>query len=332
MGAAAATLKVAFSGLDDVMQTMFDPSKAEDFEKALAQLAPSAQSAMRAVQGLGKEFSEVVKTPVQQAFFAGLGPEISKLSGFLRPLKSSLLDVAQGFNDGANKALNFINTARGTRMVNTLLEDSGRIASEVGNAVVRLIPGFASVAAAATSVVRELIPVHGTLGDIAGGWSRTMLRMQETGELQAKFRGLLDTASQFGQVLGQVGSVIGGVFRAAAAAGAGNPFAQWMATLSKVSEWVNSFAGQNALTTFFTSAREAVGAVIPVFLQIAQVIGSTVAPIIANLATTLGPALVPAIQAIGEGIANAAPQIEALGGALGWFSPWSAADSAAGAA
>ncbi|MFT4086128.1 MAG: hypothetical protein QM658_03085, partial [Gordonia sp. (in: high G+C Gram-positive bacteria)] len=310
--AGAAALKTAFSGLDDVMKNMFDPEKAEDFEKAMAKLTPSAQSTMRAVQGLGKAYSEIVKKPVQEAMFAGLAPKIAQLGRLLPSVRDSLVDVAQGFNDGAVGALRMINSARGMAMMKSLLGDAGRMGSNFGAAITSAVPGFLALGSAAT---RVLAPMTDGIGGMASKWSETMMRMQQTGELQAKMQSLMNTAKQVGQVLGQVGSAIAGVFRAASAAGNGNPLGGLLASVTSISEWING-PGQAALTSFFQSTTAAMGAVLPVLLQVAGIIGGQVAPMIAQLAVQLGPVLQTVVSGLGLAVAALEPAIAPLGDAL----------------
>ncbi|MCF8610067.1 hypothetical protein L5G28_07810 [Gordonia sp. HY285] len=310
--AAGAALKTAFSGVGDALSNAFDPENAEKFEEAVAKLTPAAQSAVRSMQGLGKTYADIVKKPVQEAMFAGLAPKIAALQRFMIPLRDSLVDVAGGFNDAANGVLRMISTTQGTSMVNSLLADSGKLAGDFGNALVALVPGFLSIGSAATSV---LAPMSTGIGAMAGKWSETMLQMQQTGELQAKMKGLLDTAKQIGAALGQLGGIIGGVFAAAKAAGDGNPFGNIMNSLTQINEWVNG-PGQQALTSFFSSIGQAVGAIMPVFLQVAGIIGGQVAPMIADLITAIGPTLGTIVEQIGLAFAALQPAIGPLGDAL----------------
>ncbi|WP_353107836.1 hypothetical protein [Gordonia sp. (in: high G+C Gram-positive bacteria)] len=312
VGAAAAALKTAFSGVGDAAKNMFDPEKAEEFEKALAKLAPSAQNTMRAVQGLGKQYAEMVKMPVQSAMFAGLAPKIAELSKFLPSVRDSLVGVAEGFNDGANGALRMINSTAGMSMVKSLLKDSGNMAANFGAGITGAIPGFLALGASATKVFS---PMTDAIGGLGHRWSESMLRMQQDGTLEQKIQGLVGMARQFGQVLSEVGSIIGGVFRAASAAGEGNPMANILGSLQQVSAWVNG-PGQQALTSFFQSVGQVAATLMPVFLQIAGIIGGTVAPMIAQLITSIGPALQTVVGALGQGFAALQPAIAPLGAAM----------------
>ena len=312
LGVAAAALKTAFSGVGDAASTMFDPDKAEQFEEAMSKLTPSAQSALRAFQSVGKSYADIVKTPVQETFFSGLGPKIAQLGRLLPSIRDSLVNVAQGFNDGANGALRMINSARGMSMMRSLLADAGTMGSNFGAAITASVPGLLSLGSAATSV---LAPMTEGIGGVARRWSESMLQMQQDGTLQEKMQGLLDFARDVGDALAKVGSIIGGVFRAAAAAGDGNALGGITATLTSVAEWVNG-PGQAALTSFFSSVTAAMSAIMPIFLQIAGIIGGQVAPMISGLIVQIAPVVSQLVSMIGQGIAALGPAMGPLGDAL----------------
>ncbi|WP_412475383.1 hypothetical protein ACK8HH_17090 [Gordonia sp. LUNF6] len=314
LGAAGAAVMVAFNGMGDAIKSALDPEASpEDFAKAIEGLSPAAQSVARSVRGLGQAWEEAgVKAAVQEAMFAGLGPKIAGLGRLIVPLRESLRTVAEGFNDGANGALRMINSASGMSMVKSLLADAGNMGANLGAAVTASIPGFLSLGSAASSVIS---PLTDGIGAMAQRWSESMLRMQQDGTLQAKMQGLLDTARQVGAALMKVGEIVGGVFRAAAAAGNGNPLGNIMGTLTAVSDWVNG-PGQAALTSFFTSVGQVTSTLAPILLQVAGIIGGQVAPMIAQLVTMIGPVVGEIVTQLGYGVAALQPAIAPLGAAL----------------
>lgn len=278
--------------------------------QALAKLSPSARAFVLAVQAIKPAWDQM-KSSVQETLFAGLADKIGPLAQTYLPLLGASMRVVAGaLNEGANAMLGFLQSQQGIGVMTTLMGGASKIAADVSRAFAALLPGFAAIAAAASQVFSTMT---GGLAGVAATWSNSLIRMQQTGELQSKIQGLVDIAKELGHVFGLVGGIIAGVFRAAASAGGGNPLGNITNTLQTVKGWVDSFQGQNALTSFFQSAGRVVAAVLPVFGKIAEVIGTTVAPIIANLAETIGPALVPAIAAIGEGLKDAAPSFADLG-------------------
>ena len=313
-------VKEARQALNDAMQS--SSGGKDPVAEALAKLSPNARAFVLAVRDM-KPAWDSLKNSVQDRLFAGLTPEVQSMgSKYLPLLRSAMVSTAAGFNEGARSASGFLNSAKGVSSVKSILGDTSAMTSTLGKSLGNLVPGLLAIVQGAVSAFRPF--TTGAEGG-AKALSDLLVKAQESGKITAFFAQGIATAQKFGQVLGSVGDVLAGVFRAASAAGGGNPLANIQATLGQVSSWVNSMAGQNALTTFFTSAREAMSAILPVFLNVAQVIGSEVAPIIADLAQRLGPVLVPAVQAIGEGIRQTAPQITWLGDALGdvirWVTP-----------
>lgn len=309
---AGATIKTAFAGVGDALKNAFDPENAEKFNEALAKLTPEARTAVLSIQSLGKQFKDIVQQPVQSAFFAGLGPQIDKLSQFLVPLRDAMVTVADGFNEGAISALSFINSAQGVGMIKGLLGDSANMAANFGSALGNLVPGLIAIGAGASQVFG---PMTDGIAGAARELSNMLVEAQQSGKMAEFFTNAVNVAKQLGAVLGQLGGVIGGVFRAAAAAGDGNFLGSLMTSLTSINEWVNG-PGAQALTSFFQSTAAAVGTVLPILLQVAGIIGGTVAPAIAGLITAIGPAISGLVSGLGQGLAAIAPAMAPLGEAI----------------
>jgi phage-related protein len=287
--------------------------------EAMAKLSTNAQAFVRAVMAVKPAWDNMRKS-VQDQLFAGIAAQVQPLAdNYIPRIGTAMRTVAAGFNAGARSAIAFANSQNGLRLMTMLLNNSASMAGNLGRAFGNLVPGLTALGVGASQVFG---PMTNGIAGAAQSLSDFLIRAQESGQMQEFFTNAVNVARQFGQVLGQVGSIIGGIARAASAAGGGNPLANILQTLTQISDWVNGPVGQGAFTSFFESARTAMGAIIPVALQIAGVIGTTIAPIIAQIATTLGPALVPAIAAIGQGIAAAAPQITGMGTALAEMIRW----------
>lgn len=314
LGGVAATMKVAFSGMGDALKNAFDPENADKYQQALAKLDPSARSVVESVKKIGDQFRSMgIKTAVSEAMFAGLGPQLERLTRFLPAVRDMMVGIAGGFHDGAKNALSFVNSARGMGIVKGILGDASAMGRQFGAALGNIVPGLLAIGRGATQAFR---PLTDGLSGASKRLSDFLIQAQQTGRIERFFQRGIDTAKQFGQVLSTAGSILGGVFHAASVAGGGNPLGGILGSLQKVSDWVHSFDGQNALVTFFRSAREAMGAVMPVFTELAGVIGKDVAPIVADLAKTIGPSLVSAVHSLGEAIRGAAPTIHLMGEAF----------------
>ena len=307
-----ASLKTAFAGVGDALKSAFDPADAEKFNEALAKLSPQAQKSVLAIQSLGKEFKSVVGLKVQDAMFAGLAPQIEQLQRLLGPVRDSMLSVVDGFNEGAKSALGFINSARGASVVKTFLAESGNMAGNLGSALGNLVPGILAIGAGSAQVFG---PMTDGIAGAARSLSEFLVRAQESGQMQQWFAQGVAVAKQLGAVLGELGGIIGGVFRAASAAGDGNFLGSLMTSLESINAWVNG-PGAQALTSFFASTAQAMGVVMPILLQVAGIIGGQVAPMIANLITQIGPAVSGLIGGFGQAIAALGPAIGPLGAAI----------------
>ncbi|KXP08669.1 hypothetical protein AXK57_16000 [Tsukamurella pulmonis] len=233
-----------------------------------------------------------------------------------------MLNVADGFSEGANAALRYLSSTEGIATVQDILAGAGNMAANFGAAIGNLVPGLTALAGSAS---RVFAPLTDGIAESARKLSDSLRAAAEDGSLDDFFRRAIETAKQFGAVLSSVGGIIGGVFNAASAAGGGNILGGMADSLAKVREWVNSFEGQSALTTFFQSAQAAMGAVLPVVLQVAQVIGSTLAPILADVAQKIGPMLGPAVQKVGDALRTLSPVVSTVAGwigkLVGWITP-----------
>lgn len=307
-----ATVKTATAGVGDAIKNAFDPENAEKFAEAMAKLAPQAQSFVRAFQTLGVEFKRIVQQPVQNAFFAGLGPQVQQLTKYLVPVRDAMLTIADGFNEGAVSALKFVNSARGMSTVGTLLRESANMGANFGAALGNLVPGILAIGAGASSVFG---PMTDGIGGVARELSNLLVEAQQSGAMAQFFQDAIGVAKQLWFVLQQVGGIFSAVFSAAAEAGDG--VLGGLATkLQTINAYLSAGEGREALVSFFQSMQAAVGTLLPILLQVAGIIGGQVAPAIAELIVSIGPALQGLIQGFGLAIAQITPVVPILATAL----------------
>ena len=280
--------------------------------EAMAKLSPNAQAFVKAVMAVRPAWDEMRKG-VQDSLFAGLADRIQPLADtYLPMLGGAMSTVADGFNEGAKSALDFAQSGSGISVMSTLLEGSASMAAEFGSAIGNLVPGFAAVGAAATSVFSGLT---GGIAEMAAGWSARMVEMQQNGELAAMFERAMVVVRQLGAVLGDIGGIISGVFNAAQAGG-GNVLGTLGQALDSLNAFVNSTEGQTALTSFFQAVTSAVAAVLPILMQVIGIIGGQVAPMIAQVITTIAPVVSQLVAMIGQGFAALQPAIAPLSSAI----------------
>lgn len=280
--------------------------------EALAKLSPNARAFVMAVQAI-KPAWDAMKSTVQDSLFAGLADRITPLADTYLPLLGGALTrVADGFNEGAISAMQFAQSGTGISVMSTLLDTSSNMAGNLGSALGNLVPGLAAIAAGAGQAFSPL--TDGMAGAVRG-WSERMVELQQNGGMAAFFEKAMDIAAQLGAVLADVGGIISGVFNAAQAGG-GNIMGTLGQVLDQVNAFVNSVEGQTALTSFFSAMTQAVGALLPIFMQLAGIIGTQVAPIIAQLITSIAPMIGPVLDALSQGITALQP---AIGPIVGLF-------------
>ena len=329
-GAAAfGALKIGASGFGEALSNIGDPAK---FAESLKSLAPAAREAAQAVAGLKPRFDEL-KTSVQGRLFAGLAEQISNLGNTYLPILDEQFGRIADAANGAGKSvalmlteasrvadIKSIGAASATAFEN-LSRAVGPIAAafvDIGQVGATFLPGLTDGARSAAIAFQQFIA-----------------NARETGELAGWIRAAGAVFQQLGDIAGNVGSIISGVFTAAGASGAGVLGSLQMATAA-LAEFVNSAQGSAALSQIFAGLQAAFAGIVPAVMQVVGALAIALGPVIAQLgpaigqlALSLGGALVSAIQAL-------APVVQALAGFLAanaqWIGPLAIGFFAVGAA
>lgn len=315
MIAAAATLKVAFSGVGDALTNAFDPANAEKFNEAMAKLSPQAQGFVKAIQGINKAWKDSgAQLAVQDSLFAGLGAKISTLGTQMMPaVRASMLTVADGFNEGANSALRFANSTTGVATLQDILAGSSNMAANFGAALGNLVPGLAAIGAGAATAFS---PLTDGIGGATRSLSTMLVEANNSGQISRFFLDAVEVARQFGAVLQQVGGILAAVGSAAAEVGNGNALGGLTDRLREVNAFFSAGEGRAALVGYFGAMQAAVGSILPILMNVAGIIGTTIAPAIAGLITQIAPAINHLIGMIGVGLNSIAPAMAPLGAAI----------------
>lgn len=302
-------VKLAAVGMDDALSAALDPSKSEEFNKALEKLAPNAQAFAKEVQSLAPELHEVQQT-IQNKAFAGLDGVLGKLAAKTLPiLRRGLDDSAGSVNlmakgvGGAALSLSESGTLGkavngATKGMRNLVRVPGQVVTAVGQVGAAAAPAFAKLTAGAGSVADR----------VAARLSKSF----SSGGMEKAINTAVHLLGQLGDVAGNVFSVIGSVFSAAQANGGG-----FIGTLQQITgALATAFASpavQAGLKALFSTMAVVAKTVAPLLVQalgaIAPVL-TQLGPPIQTLVTTLGAALGPIIGALG-------PVLEAAAGAIG---------------
>jgi phage-related protein len=311
--AATATVKLGMTGIADSFKALNKDAAA--FEESLKELAPQAQVFMRAIRDQKGAFDQL-QLNVQNQLFAGLGAQVGKLAGTYLPIANRLfVGMAGSINQAAREATSFVLQGQNVGQVRALVDNLRAAFSNVTPAITPLLSAFLDISEVGSRFLPQLTS---GLTSAAQRFSEFIGASAASGDLEAFFQNAIDKAKQLGSALADFGAGFANVFAIADQAGGG-----FLNSLSRIGAEFRAFTesaqGSQALLSFFTAMRQVIAAVLPVFTQIAVVIGRDLAPILANLAATIGPALVPVVQGFGAAFRAAAPGIAALAEGIAAF-------------
>lgn len=322
IGAIAATVKIGLSGVGDALSNAFDPSKAEQFNEAMAKLAPSARDFVTSIRGLGPSF-RTLKLDVQQRLFAELGRRVDEVANAHLPsLRTNLGSIASSLNVGAQGALNFLASSSAIGQVDGVLSSTSLLAGSLGRSFKPATEGLLAM----VSVGAGQLPLLGSaIESVSARFRDWAVASRDSGEMQQMIDTAKATLSDLGTVAGNVGGVINAMFNAADANGQGF-LSGLVAITGQMNEFANSTSGMALLTGVFQTIsalaavfRAALGAILPVLSPIIAGLGQvaqTVSGPLVQAFGTIGTALLPFGQALGQIIALFGPFIAQIVSAL----------------
>lgn len=281
---------------------------------AMSKLAPNAQAFVRAILALKPAFNDL-RLSVQNALFANLGTEITKLANSQLPvLKQGLTGIAVEMNTGIIAAFRELGSEASRADFASIFDSAATVIHNLSGAVRPLLQALRDIVTVSAQSVAALT---GGLGGWAEKFAAKIHEMRASGELKSLIDDGIAALKTLAGLLKDVLGIFGGL---AKAAGSSDGIFSFFDRLNKL---VNSVKGQEALSKIFASLGEIGEALLPVLLALAQAlvpvakgigaIAVAFAPTLTKLATQLGDALAslaPAIIAL-------SPAVEALGNALG---------------
>ncbi|MDX2817503.1 hypothetical protein PV410_34060 [Streptomyces sp. PA03-5A] len=308
--AAMGTLRLAVVGVGDALGAAFSGDAAK-FAEALEKLSPAARKAVLAVKEFAPEL-KAVQQAVQQRFFSQFSGDISGAIKNLLPLRSGLEGIAAGFGQAASEGLKFLQTREAFGSLRGILSGTSDAVEGLQHAVTPLAQGFLNVASSvSTAFGARLGASIGSLGQRFGDF---LTRIADNGQAVAWVDTALATFRQLGDVLGNVGSILSGVFQAANADGAG-----FLGNLQRITatfaEFANSAQGQEAIGNIFSTLATIGAQLGPILTAVLTQVGA-IAPALQPIFTALGPAIVNLVNALGPALAAIAPSLATVGQAL----------------
>jgi hypothetical protein len=308
--AAAGVLKVAFNGVDEVLKNLSerDPKK---FAESIKDLPPSMQKVAKAAWEIYPAVVAVKKS-IQDRFWEGLEKPVKELAGkYLPLLRAQGATLAGTFNKMAKEFAGFLGQKSTVKDVNRALGDVNKMFRNLVGSVKPLGQALLDI----FKVSAEFLPGMGkNTASLTQRFAEFIRTARESGRLKEWIQGGLDALRSLGQVLANIGRVLGAVFRAGSAEG--NGFLQTLAAITdKVADFLNSVEGQEALRKLFAAARQAADVLMPVVRALALTLADVV-PILVKIGEKLGPGVVAVINGLHKAIKEAEPFFLALGDAV----------------
>jgi hypothetical protein len=215
-GIAAATLKVALSGVGKAFKAALKAEDAKAFQEAIKDLSPPAQQFITVVRELKTEWQSLQKT-VQGALFANLGNEVRALAGTYLPLlRTEMTGVATSINGLIMEFSKFLQARQTVDDVRTSFSLTRAIIDNLRTAIQPLLSIFRDVGVVALQVIRDMTT---GVGPLTQRWADFVAQARETGKLKAWIEGGVQGFKDLFAILVSVGSAIHNVVSALAGGG-----------------------------------------------------------------------------------------------------------------
>ena len=329
-----AAFAISVRGVQDALKKFDDPEK---FAEELEKLSKNAQKTLGVLNTFRKQI-ESFRDSVQDTFFAGLDVSLRRLTTKLLPVaETHFKNLAATMNEGAKDLTNFVLNARTLKDINEITSNTEiSFRSLIRGALIPAATAFRDIAVVGSRALPFLVD-HVV---------RLIRRFQEfiavaraTGKLQTWMENGIAAVLQFFSILGNIGRSIRAILGAAQESG--NSLLDTLEKLTdNLADFLESGRGQDFLAQFMLSAEAAARSLVPVIVELADLLFLHLLPVLEEFATTLSPAVAaffsglataldvaaPGIQAFAQGFSNfinaivpALPVIGALVGQIGMF-------------
>ena len=321
-GAAALTLKIALNGVGEAFKAL--GGDAEAFEEAIAKLSPSAQESMRALREFVPRFKEI-QAAAQSALFDGLADEIREVGGpVMDVLSRGTLGVSKSFNQAARELINFTGKGQTISDLDSIFESTNTVVRNFAKSIEPLGRIFMDFATVGASVMAEL---SGNMVVSTKSMADFVREARNTGKIRAWIMDAIQGAKDLKAALGNIGAVLGEVFRQFGAGGEDGlarfremteTFREWFHEVSNGGNAVGAFADRlgtlsdkyvNAVVYAFQKFQPALANIMPwiedVALGLDQGIGRAadiIAPILKVIGRLLQGELAEGMRSFADGV------------------------------
>lgn len=209
-------------------------------------LTPSAKAAAKSVQGLAGAWKKV-RDEVQERMFKGLADDIARLGTTLLPvLQRGLGKMADSLNFLAQEILNYVNSSKGLKVIETFLDNMADIFKRLSKAVVPFLDGFLRLMNALSPAAQRLADRIADIAKRFQGWTQGEGFAER---IDAMMKRAEKTAGLLFKVLGNLGAAISNIFNIANPST--NTFLQMLVDVTqRFEDWTNSVGGQNSIATW----------------------------------------------------------------------------------
>lgn len=308
---ASGAVKLAAVGMEDALSAALDPSKAEDYAKALEKLSPEARQFAEAVHDAAPALREL-QQGVQDRVFDGLAEKLERAGRVLLPVfRRELLATGTTLNTMGSGVLAAAQELGESGVLGRALGSANRGLRNLAGVPAIVVRALGQIAAAAG-------PSFETLTTAAAGVAqRVSDRLSaafESGRMQEAIETAVDLIGDLAEVGANVANVLGSIFSAAQVSGGG-----FIGTLQQITgALAAAFASpevQSGLSALFETMAVLARTVAPLLGQALAVVGPVLAalgPPVQTLVEALGDALSPIIEGLGPVLLGAATAVGAL--------------------
>jgi phage-related protein len=308
--AAAGVLKVAFSGVSDVMKNLGQTNA--EFVQTVKDLPLSLQEVAWQVKALKPDI-DALKKSIQARFWEGLAKPIRALGERYIPiLRNQGGRLASTMNKMAKEASAFALQRETSR---DWADSLGRVNLMWENMIGAVRP-LLQILTDIIAVSTEFLPGMGEgFAGAAQNAADFIREARESGKLKAWIQSGLDQLKALGAVLFNIGRMFGAVFRAGQAEGR-TFFGTLRDITDQFADFLESTEGQDALQRLFQATADAAAVAMPIVKALFDVL-SRVLPILVKIGERIGPGVEAVIRGIGDAITVAEPHLLRLGSAVG---------------
>lgn len=267
-------------------------AQASGIVAAMKNLGPAAQDFVSAFTGM-MPLLQTFQAQVEQTLFQGLG------DGFRRITQEALPGILIGINSlvGAVNAISLDAFARIAEFDwQGLFTGIAPALERMGIAVNTFIQGFLTFVDAASPSAERLAGMIQRIADTFLGWVESA---SASGQLQAMLDGFLDSLQVVFDLVGALGGAFSTLLTAAAPAG-NALLTSLTGIVNQWNAWMQSTAGQEAMTSFFQTASTALSAMKPILTGLAGAFSKMVTPKVVDNFARVAAAIGNILPVLGE--------------------------------